>query len=359
MSKEKLRKLLGIIGTIIGIVGFALCVISIFVAEDIQNVIVKVAIALIIFDVVVIGICTRIFQTKYAVNTAKRIYQDLKRESSPTGKDADNFIDPVSCGLKGEQSNCDNNYLGVPYTYKTPNKHLERLKVFNLILLILFLIIIVIALPLFIFKQYIAGAIMSGCGIAVIILLCIINSIAEKKSSSRTIEIDDENLNKLASMLAKRDVTVQLVEANASDAQVIWEMQKTAFAELLKKYGDYETSPANESLSRVTSRFEDPSTYHYFIKAEEQTVGVIRVVDSKSQEKKRLAQIFIMPEYRLKGYARSAIKAVENIHGSTGWVVETILQERHLLSLYMRLGYRVLNKTTRITSNMFLVVLEK
>ncbi len=288
MNKEKLRKLIGIIGTVIGIAGFALCVISIFVAADIQNVIVKVAVALIIFDVVVIGICSRIFQTKDAVITAKRIYRDLKKESSPTGKDSDEFIDSVSCGLKSEQRNCENNYLGVPYAYKATNKHLERLKV-----------------------------------------------------------------------LAKRDVSAQLVEANVSNAQVIWEMQKIAFAELLQKYGDYETSPANETLDKVKSRLEDPNTYHYFIKAEEQTVGVIRVVDSKSQEKKRLAQIFIMPKYRLKGYARSAIKSAENIHGSTGWVVETILQERHLLRLYMSLGYRVKNQSKKITSNMILIVLEK
>lgn len=267
MNKEKLRKLIGIIGTVIGIAGFALCVISIFVAADIQNVIVKVAVALIIFDVVVIGICSRIFQTKDAVITAKRIYRDLKKESSPTGKDSDEFIDSVSCGLKSEQRNCENN--------------------------------------------------------------------------------------------AKRDASAQLVEANVSDAQVIWEMQKIAFAELLQKYGDYETSPANETLDKVKSRLEDPNTYHYFIKAEEQTVGVIRVVDSKSQEKKRLAQIFIMPKYRLKGYARSAIKSAENIHGSTGWVVETILQERHLLRLYMSLGYRVKNQSKKITSNMILIVLEK
>ena len=130
----------------------------------------------------------------YSGITAKRIYRDLKKESSPTGKDFDEFIDSVSCGLKSEQRNCENN--------------------------------------------------------------------------------------------AKRDVSAQLVEANVSDAQIIWEMQEIALAELLQKYGDYETSPANETLDKVKSRLEDPNTYHYFIKAEEQTVGVIRVVDSKSQEKK-------------------------------------------------------------------------
>ena len=249
MNKEKLRKLIGIIGTVIGIAGFALCVISIFVAADIQNVIVKVAVALIIFDVVVIGICSRIFQTKDAVITAKRIYRDLKKESSPTGKDSDEFIDSVSCGLKSEQRNCENNYLGVPYTYKATNKHLERLKVFNLILLIVFLLIIVCAVLMFLTKHHIAGAIMSVCGIAVIILLGIINSIAQKTSSSRTIDIDEENLNKLASILAKRDVSAQLVEANVSDAQVIWEMQKIAFAELLQSTG---TTKPRRLMRRLT-----------------------------------------------------------------------------------------------------------
>ncbi len=106
-------------------------------------------------------------------------------------------------------------------------------------------------------------------------------------------------------------------------------------------------------------KLKNQNTKKYYIKAKKQTAGEIRVVDSKSKEKKRLAQIFIMPKYRLKGYARSAIKSAENIHGSTGWVVETILQERHLLRLYMSLGYRVKNQSKKITSNMILIVLEK
>ncbi|MDE6275940.1 MAG: GNAT family N-acetyltransferase [Clostridia bacterium] len=136
-------------------------------------------------------------------------------------------------------------------------------------------------------------------------------------------------------------------------------MQKIAFAELLNKYEDYDTSPANETLGKVTSRFEDPNTYHYFIKAKEENVGVLRVVDSKTEEKKRLAQIFVMPEYRRNGYAYAAIKAVEDIHGATGWELDTILQERHLLKLYLNLGYSFKNKTQTVNSQMTLVFLEK
>ncbi len=354
-----MRKLIGIVGTIIGIIGFALGVISVFVSDDsIQKILVSVAITLIIFDVVVLGICARIIQTKDAVSVAKNIYKELKNDSSDEGKDNDNFIDPVSCGLKGNQRSSVRDFTRISNANNSTNDH-AVLKVFNLIFLILFLLVLVATVILFIIGQNIAGAITVGCGLAGIIIMGIVNSIAQNTSKPRKVNLTEEQINEVTARLRNREVPVQLVRASVNDAEVIWEMQKTAFAELLAKYGDYNTSPANETLSKVTSRFEDPYTYHYFIRAEEQTVGVIRVVDTKTKEKKRLAQIFIMPEYRLKGYARSAIKAVEKIHGSTGWELDTILQERHLVSLYMRLGYRIKKETKRITSNMILVVLEK
>ena len=35
-----------------------------------------------------------------------------------------------------------------------------------------------------------------------------------------------------------------------------------------------------------------------------------------------------MEEYRNKGYAQEAIKLVEEIHGSTNWELDTILEEK-------------------------------
>ncbi|MDE7079043.1 MAG: GNAT family N-acetyltransferase [Clostridia bacterium] len=152
---------------------------------------------------------------------------------------------------------------------------------------------------------------------------------------------------------------VTITEASESDAELIWEMQKVAFADLLEKYEDYDTSPANETLDKVKSRFEDPYTYHYFIEAENQIVGALRIVDRKSEENKKLSQILILPEFRRKGYAYSAIRRAENIHGSTGWELDTILQEKSLRLMYESLGYRRTDYTRVVNYKMTLVGYKK
>lgn len=40
-------------------------------------------------------------------------------------------------------------------------------------------------------------------------------------------------------------MSIELVQANVTDAEEIWKMQKSAFAELFEKYKDFDTSPAN------------------------------------------------------------------------------------------------------------------
>ena len=49
---------------------------------------------------------------------------------------------------------------------------------------------------------------------------------------------------------------IKLVRANVDDAETIWKMQIEAFTELLQRYQDYETSPANESLEKVQGRLQ-------------------------------------------------------------------------------------------------------
>lgn len=41
---------------------------------------------------------------------------------------------------------------------------------------------------------------------------------------------------------------IDLVRATLKDAEVLWKMQLDCFAELLKKYQDFDTSPGNEKL---------------------------------------------------------------------------------------------------------------
>ena len=58
-------------------------------------------------------------------------------------------------------------------------------------------------------------------------------------------------------------------------------MQKEAFAELYENYRDTETSPTTEKYEDILFRFNQHETTYYFITADNEKVGVIRVVDYK------------------------------------------------------------------------------
>lgn len=153
---------------------------------------------------------------------------------------------------------------------------------------------------------------------------------------------------------------IKLVRANVDDAETIWKMQIKAFTELLQRYQDYETSPANESLEKVQGRLQMESTYFYFIQMDGENVGAIRVVDAKEPDsKKRISPLFILPQFRNKGIAQLAIKEAEKIHGSNKWNLSTILQEQGNCYLYEKMGYRRTGKTEVINDKMTLVFYEK
>lgn len=153
---------------------------------------------------------------------------------------------------------------------------------------------------------------------------------------------------------------VKLIEAEFDDLDTILQMQKEAFAELYEKYRDKETSPATEKYEDILFRFNQPETTYYFITADNVKVGVVRIVDSKDGvTRKRISPIFIMPEYRNKGYAQGAVKEAERIHGKTRWKLDTISQEKGNCYLYEKLGYHQTCKTERINDKMTIVYYEK
>lgn len=132
-----------------------------------------------------------------------------------------------------------------------------------------------------------------------------------------------------------------------------------AFSDLLEKYRDYDISPANEPMSRVMERLEQPFTYYYFIMDGDTAVGAVRVVDMKDGSPKRISPIFIMKEHRGKGFAKAAIKAAEELHGADNWSLDTILQEEGNCRLYEKMGYRRTGDTQVINERMTLVFYEK
>lgn len=152
---------------------------------------------------------------------------------------------------------------------------------------------------------------------------------------------------------------VNLEPAVRADMQTIWRMQIEAFSDLLEKYQDYEMSPGAEPLEKVMARFEQPWTTYYFIVAQGEKVGAIRIVDRKDGSRKRISPIWIMPEYRNKGYAQAAIKAAEQIYGSGHWCLDTILQEPGNLHLYEKMGYHPTGRVDKVNDRMDIVFYEK
>lgn len=137
-------------------------------------------------------------------------------------------------------------------------------------------------------------------------------------------------------------------------------MQIVAFQDLYAKYQDIETSPATETIEKTRDRLEQPYTYYYYIKVEDAIVGAVRVVDTKEANKsKRISPIFIMKEFRGRGYAQQAIQLAEEIHGSFGWELDTILQEKGNCHLYEKLGYKRTGETNVVNERMTLVFYHK
>jgi len=143
------------------------------------------------------------------------------------------------------------------------------------------------------------------------------------------------------------------------ECEKLWRMQVEAFSDLLEKYRDYDISPANEPMSKVMERLEQPFTYYYFIMDGDTAVGAVRVVDMKDGSPKRISPIFIMKEHRGKGFAKAAIRAVEKLHGTENWSLDTILQEEGNCRLYEKMGYRRTGDTQVINERMTLVFYEK
>jgi len=154
-------------------------------------------------------------------------------------------------------------------------------------------------------------------------------------------------------------MNIELKPVKREELETVWKMQVEAFKDLLKKYQDYDMSPAAESIDKITARFEQPWTTYYFIMADGKCVGVIRIVDKKDTSRKRISPIWIMKEFRNKGYASRAILEAERIHGLHHWCLDTILQEEGNLHLYEKMGYHRTGRIDKINDRMDIVYYEK
>ena len=152
---------------------------------------------------------------------------------------------------------------------------------------------------------------------------------------------------------------MRLIRATVSDAERILCLQQLAFAALLEKYLDFDTNPGNESLERICQKLSQPETHYYFLEEAGDIVGGIRVVVPEDLRPKRISPLFILPEFRGRGYAQAAIRAVEQRHGADHWSLETILEEPGNCHLYEKMGYRQTGQMLKINEKMTIVMYEK
>lgn len=154
-------------------------------------------------------------------------------------------------------------------------------------------------------------------------------------------------------------MNIELVRASLEDAEVIWKMQRIAFAELLERYQDFDTNPGNEPLEKVQWRFSFPATYFYFIQVDGVNAGAIRIIDHHDDSPKKISPLFVLPQFQGKGIAQAAIREAERIHGSDNWCLDTILQEKGNCHLYEKMGYRQTGETRVINDRLTLVLYKK
>ena len=155
-------------------------------------------------------------------------------------------------------------------------------------------------------------------------------------------------------------MNISLNRATIEDAPRLQAMLKEAFAGLLETYRDYDTNPGAMTVEAVRLRLEQPQTYYYYILADGETVGGIRVVDWKDgHARKRIAPLFVLPAHRNRGVAQQAIALAEDIHGAHHWMLDTILQEPGNCHLYEKMGYRQTGHTEPVNERMTLVFYEK
>ena len=152
---------------------------------------------------------------------------------------------------------------------------------------------------------------------------------------------------------------ITLTKASLVDAEIIHQMQLTAFKPLLEKYQDYDTNPGNEQLERTIERIKDPASDYYIIKADQVPVGAIRIV-KKAKQCYRISPIFILPEHQGKGIAQRVLSMIEELYSDfQAWELDTMLQEPKNCHLYEKQGYQRTGFYEQINERLTIVSYEK
>ena len=136
---------------------------------------------------------------------------------------------------------------------------------------------------------------------------------------------------------------IKLKLVTEDEAECLHRLQVEAFMPLYEKYQDDDTSPAKESLKRVTEKIIDTNSDYYFVVFHGEKVGGVRVSRHKGEKVYKdvnwISPIFIIPEFQNKGIASTVIEQLFGFYPNTiEWRLDTIKQETGNSHLYEKCG---------------------
>ena len=154
--------------------------------------------------------------------------------------------------------------------------------------------------------------------------------------------------------------SIELKLVTEDETECLHRLQVEAFMPLYEKYQDDDTSPAKESLKRVTEKIIEENSDFYFIVFHGEKVGGVRVSRHKGEKVYKdvnwISPIFIIPEFQNKGIASTVIEQLFDIYPDTiEWRLDTIKQEKGNCHLYEKYGFVRVGEDIVVNEKMTLV----
>lgn len=150
---------------------------------------------------------------------------------------------------------------------------------------------------------------------------------------------------------------IELELITSGEAECLHKMQVEAFIALYEKYRDDITSPAKESLEKITQKIVEDNSDFYFILFNGKRVGGARVKWHNGRNVKWISPIFVIPQFQNKGIASAVIEQLFEMYSSDTieWRLDTIKHEEKNCYLYEKCGFVRVDNETVINEKMTLV----
>lgn len=153
---------------------------------------------------------------------------------------------------------------------------------------------------------------------------------------------------------------IELKLITKDDAECLLKLQVKAFMPLYEKYQDDSTSPAKESLERITQKIVEDNSDFYFILFNGEKAGAVRVKwyngENVYENVNWISPIFVIPKFQNKGIASNVIGRLFDIYPNTiEWRLDTIKQEKRNCYLYEKCGFVRTGDEKVINENMTLI----